>query len=67
MKQIDIKKVLIVLYLSIYQHPTDKTKSIVECGYDKAAPDRLIVDTESLNSKPIENWVLKVCKPKENL
>lgn len=55
-------KYLFVLYLSIYQSPSDPTKSVVECSYDEGKPDLLIVDTSKLESKFVEAWVLKTCK-----
>lgn len=58
--------ILVMLYLSIYQSPSDPTKSVIECAYDKAKSDILVVDTKDLESARIGSWVLTTCLPKRD-
>lgn len=55
--------ILMLLYLSIYQ--ATSTTSVIECTYDVGSPDRLVVENKDLESKQVESWVMKTCKPKE--
>ena len=56
-----MKHLILGFMLSIYQHPTNSNKSIIECLYDDQKYDRLIVDNKNLESKQVETWVLTIC------
>lgn len=48
--------------ISIYDSPSDKTKSVVECSFENGRPDqRLVIKNSELESDKVIKWVDNVC------
>ncbi len=48
-------------YVSIYDSPSDATKSVVECAYDNHNDKRLVIKTADLDDDSVVSWVNKYC------
>ena len=53
--------------LSMYQAPSDKNKTVIECSFEDGRQDqRLLIKNSELDSDKITKWYVNICLGKPN-